>query len=213
MKITKYGHACLLVEVNGAKVLTDPGVWNVAPDATGLDAIVITHEHQDHCDLPQLRQVIANNPGVRVITHSGVGKILQEAGITYETIEHGAVLDVKGVSVESCGTKHAVIYCASPCQNTGYHIGGELFVPGDALHNVPRAPVRVLALPTGGPWMKIAEAIDYAKSVKPEIVFPVHDAMYVEDFRSGLIARQVSSNLQPVGITFVDMPAGASKEF
>lgn len=213
MKITKYGHACILAEINGAHILVDPGMWNPLPNADTIDAILITHEHQDHCDMGQLKALITTHPGVRVITHAAVAKKLEEEGIAPESIEPGATIDVKGVAIESYGTEHAHIYQTSPCRNTGYLIGGELFVTGDAIHDIPPKKVRVLALPTGGPWMRLSEAIDYAKAIKPEIMFPVHDAMYIEDYRKMLIPRIVSGYLEADGIAFVDMPAGSSHEF
>ncbi len=213
MNITKYAHACLLVEKNGTKVLIDPGSWNTLPDATGLSAILITHEHQDHYDPEQVKAIHAANPGAQIITHAAVGKKLEEDGIKeYLIIEPESPVEVDGLMLESFGTEHAVIYKTSPCRNTGFLIGGELFVPGDALHEIPNKPVRILALPTGGPWMKIEEAVDYAKAVKPDMCFPIHDAMYNSDYL-GFMGGRFSDLLEGDGITFVDMPAGTSRDF
>lgn len=213
MNITRYAHSCLLVEVKEVSVLTDPGSWNKTPQVEKLDAILITHEHPDHFDIGQIQELLAKHPSARVITHEAVGKMLGEAGVKYELIEDGGVVDVNGVSVKSFGDKHAVVYGSSPCRNTGYLINGELFAPGDALHDVPPVGVRILALPTGGPWMKMAEAIDYAKSVKPQVAFPIHDAMYTEEYRDGLVPRIVGGNLESAGITFVNLAPGGSQEF
>ena len=50
MKITKFGHSCLLVEEGGARILLDPGKYSILQNnVENVDAIVITHEHQDHC--------------------------------------------------------------------------------------------------------------------------------------------------------------------
>lgn len=214
MKITKYGHSCLLVEVQGVRIITDPGKWNPLPDAEEVDAILITHEHPDHCDSAQVKALIAKFPNVRVITHEVVAQKLIEDGVNVEIIEDGGVVDVGGVSVESYGSAHACIYGdVSPCRNTGYLINGELFAPGDALHDFPTSPIRILALPTGGPWMRLSEAIDYAKSVKPEIVFPIHDAIYIEEYRGDLVPRIVGGNLESAGITFFDLAAGETRDF
>lgn len=214
MKITRYAHACLLVEMGGVRIITDPGKWNSTPGADNVDAVLITHEHQDHCDTEQLKSILAKSPNARIITHEAVGAVLTEANVAHEVIENGESVEVKGISIESCGTEHSPIYGdVSPCRNTGYVIGGELFVPGDALHDIPHKPIRVLALPTGGPWMRLSEAIDYAKKVRPEIVFPIHDAIYTEEYRGELIPRIVGGNLEPVGIKFVDIAPGAAHEF
>ncbi|HYF29010.1 MAG TPA: MBL fold metallo-hydrolase [Candidatus Paceibacterota bacterium] len=212
MKITKYGHACLLVEEGGATILLDPGVWNPVPEATGIDAVFITHEHQDHIDIPQVTAVLGRNPDAVIYTHEAVGRLLEEAGLLYTPIAEGETVSIQGVPVQSFGHDHAIIYgSASPCRNTGFLINERLYVPGDALHDVPLKPVEILALPTGAPWMKLAEAIEYAKKVRPKVVFPIHDAMYTEEYQRGLVPRIVGRNLE--GIEFRDMQAGAVEEF
>lgn len=213
MKITKYGHSCLLVEEAGARIITDPGMWNPVPEAEHIDAVLVTHEHQDHCDLAQLAAILAKNPSARVITHAAVAKILRDAGIPSEAIEPGQPVMVNGVSVESFGTEHAVIYGASPCRNTGYLIAGKLFAPGDALHGVPSQAAEVLALPTGGPWMKISEAIDYAKKIRPKAVFPIHDAMYTDEYARAVGPRWIGGMLAGEGIEFRDLSPGSTAEF
>jgi L-ascorbate metabolism protein UlaG (beta-lactamase superfamily) len=80
MKVTKYAHSCLLIEEEGAKVLTDLGSWNPeVPEITGLDAILITHEHADHFDVEKLNTLLSANPGAKVITHVAVGTKLRNA--------------------------------------------------------------------------------------------------------------------------------------
>ncbi|HZX00938.1 MAG TPA: MBL fold metallo-hydrolase, partial [Candidatus Paceibacterota bacterium] len=65
MKVTKFGHCCLLIEENGLRVLTDPGVYSEAQnEVTGINVVLITHEHQDHFHLDSMREIIKNNPEV-----------------------------------------------------------------------------------------------------------------------------------------------------
>lgn len=214
MKITKLGHACLIVEEGGAKFLIDPGSWNREPQDTGINAILITHEHADHMDTGQIQGVLARNPEAMVITHAEAGKKLEEAGIPFTAIMHNETLEVSGVSVRSCGLRHAIIYGDQPqCQNTGFVLADIFFVPGDALHDLPEARIKVLALPTGGPWMKLSEAVDYAKKIAPKIVVPIHDAMYTEEVQRGMIPRLIGGNLSPLGIEFRDMSVGSVEEF
>ena len=55
MRITKFGHACVRVEHDGAVVVLDPGVWTDAEAVDGADAVLITHEHPDHYAPDHLR--------------------------------------------------------------------------------------------------------------------------------------------------------------
>ncbi len=214
MLIKKYAHACLLVEKDGVKVIVDPGSWNPTPHASGVSAILITHEHGDHYDSAQVKTILAENPDATVITHPGMKEKLQADGIEeFVVVEPGEPVIVNGLAIESFGTEHAAIYKTSPCRNTGFLIGEELFVPGDAVHDVPAKPVRILALPTSGPWMKLAEAVDYAKAVAPAVAFPIHDALYTEEVQRGMIPRMFSGFFSEDGIEFVDMPNGAEREF
>ncbi|HWH07419.1 MAG TPA: MBL fold metallo-hydrolase [Candidatus Paceibacterota bacterium] len=215
MKITKYAHSCLLLEIDNVKILTDLGSWNPdVPEVSDLNAILITHEHADHFDVEKLKSLVAKNPEAKLITHAAVGAKLQEAGMEYTPIESGERIDVSGVSIESCGTDHAVIYgTTSPCRNTGYLIADTFYIPGDALHDTPSKQIEILALPTGGPWMKVAEAIGYAKSLKPKVVIPIHDAMYTEEVRATSIPRWIGAPIEEAGIKFVNMENNSSEEF
>lgn len=178
MNITKYGHCCLLIEQAGTRILTDPGAWSTIPtDLKQIDVILITHEHADHLHVASLQQLLSNNPAAVVITNTAVGKIIAAEAISYQVVEDSQSTTIKGVLIEGFGTEHAAIYPTIPAvQNTGYFIGQQLFYPGDALYD-PSKPVEILALPVVGPWLKISEAIDYAKKLKPKVCFPVHDGM------------------------------------
>jgi len=209
MKITKYGHACLLVEEQGVRFLFDPGTYS--PDALveGVHAILITHNHQDHLDTGLIKQLLEENPGIKIITVAEAGKDLAEAGIPFITIEDGGELEVNGVSVRSFGKKHAYIYGDAPqCQNTVFMVANRFYHPGDSFH-VPSQPVEILALPVGGPWMKLSEAVDYAKQVKPKVAIPMHDAFYKEGGMQ-MVRGFVGRMIEPDGIDFRNLADGES---
>ena len=213
MNITKFGHCCLLIEVKGARILTDPGNYNATPEVERVDAILITHEHQDHLHVESLRTVLGKNPEAAVFSHVGVGKILDEAKITYTPIVDGETVIVKGVSIESSGSEHACIHHDLPAvQNTGFYIDETLFYPGDSFHD-PKKEIAILALPVAGPWMKLEEAIEYAKLIKPKVVFPVHDGMLRQGIELGPTRRLPTLLLEPLGITYVDMTEGSTYDF
>jgi L-ascorbate metabolism protein UlaG (beta-lactamase superfamily) len=211
MKITKLGHCCLVIEEKGVRIMTDPGAYSTLQnEQKNIDYIFITHEHQDHFHLESLKIVLKNNPQAKIVTNSGVGKLLDAENIPYEILEHAGTKDCLGVSVEGCGDKHAIVYKDfGAVQNTGYLFAKRFFYPGDAFYN-PEKPVEILALPVAGPWMKISEAIDYAKLLKPKICFPVHDGMLKY---TGLTRGVSGRYLKFAGIEFVDIHEGNCEEF
>lgn len=211
--ITKFGHCCLLIEVKELRILTDPGNYNVTPDVKKVDVVLISHEHQDHVHTESLKQILVNNPQAQVVTHAGVGKILDEADILYTSISDGEEHVFKRVSIESSGSEHACIHHDLPkVQNTGFLIDQTLFYPGDSFHN-PQKEVVILALPVAGPWMKLEEAIEYAKLIKPKVVFPVHDGMLRQGIELGPTRRLPTLLLEPLGIKYVDMTEGSTHDF
>ncbi len=213
MNITKFGHCCLLIEEGGLRILTDPGNYNATPDVEHIDVILITHEHQDHLHIDSLRAILVKNPEVRIISHKSVGKILDEAGIAYRLIADGEEIIVKGIGIESCGSEHACIHHDLPTvQNTGFYINKTLFYPGDSFHN-PEKDIAILALPVAGPWMKLSEAIEYAKLIKPKVVFPVHDGMLRQGLELAPTRKIPKLLLEPLGITFIDMQEGSMQDF
>ena len=86
--------------------------------------------------------------------------------------------------------EHAVIHPDIPViANNGYVLrseGGTVMHPGDAYVPAP-AGVDVLLLPTGAPWLKVSEAVDYLRSVAPPIAVPIHEAVLANpDLHYGL---------------------------
>lgn len=211
MEITKLGHCCLIIEVDGVRILTDPGMFSTGLDkATGIDVVLITHEHQDHLHTDSLKTILQHNPKTKVFTNRGVEKLLEKEGIVYELLENGQQATVLGVLLESFGEKHATVYQEyGQVMNTGYFIANRFFYPGDAFTD-PHKPVEILAVPVAGPWMKIEEAIDYAKRIKPHTAFPVHDGIlsYVKPFLTPL-----EKFLAPEGINFTVIETGETRKF
>lgn len=178
MKITKFGHSCLLAEGAGARILIDPGSFSTLQNSVeNVDAILITHEHADHLSIECLQTILPKSPDAVMYTNPGAGKKLEEAGIAYQLLGDKETATVKGVIIEGVGVNHAFIYSGVPIvHNTGYMIADRFFYPGDAF-TVPDQSVEILAYPAVAPWMKISEALDYAKLIKPKIAFPVHDGL------------------------------------
>jgi L-ascorbate metabolism protein UlaG (beta-lactamase superfamily) len=211
MKIKKLGHCCLVIEQNGKRIMTDPGSFSTLQKTeTNIDLILYTHEHQDHYHLETLKEVLKNNPNAKIVTNTAVGKLLTLAGIPFTKVEDGESFDLGGVKIKGFGTIHAEIYNNyGRVQNTGYMID-KLCFSGDAFEN-PNQQVDILALPITGPWMRIKDAIDYAKMLQPRIVFPVHDA-HIQDWAE-FIYKVPESILKEDNILFKKLELGKEEEF
>ena len=213
MKIKKIGHCCLLIQTEKLTILTDPGAFSVGQNSlTGIDVILITHEHNDHLHVDSLKEVLRNNPEAKVITNTGVGKKLTEEGIEYLLLEGRDQIEIPGLLIEAFECQHEEIFEEiGQVQNTGYFIGNKLFYPGDAFCR-PEKPIDILALPVAGTWCKISDAIHYALSLKPNKVFPVHDGMLQVE-RSVSFYKIPEKVLTDNGIEFVIMNEGDERGF
>lgn len=212
MKIKKIGHCCLLIKTDNLTILTDPGAFSSGQNlVTGIDIVLITHEHADHLHIDSLKEVLVNNPKAKILTNSGVGKILEQENIPHEILEGSDNTKIDGLLLEAFDSKHEEIFEEiGQVQNTGYFIDNKLFYPGDSFCN-PNKPIDILALPVAGPWCKIPEAIRYALSVKPKKAFPVHDGMLKKE-RIGVAHKTPEKVLTENGIEFVVMNEGDEKE-
>jgi len=195
MHLTHLGHACLLVESAGQRVLIDPGTFSTDWHAlTGLDAVLVTHQHPDHLDLDHLPALLAANPDAQVLLEPAVAEKLERGRPlrTGESAELGG-----GLSVEAVGGGHAVIHDDIPrIGNTGMLLRAEgeptLLHPGDSYEAVPDG-VDVLAVPLNAPWCALKETIDFTRAVLPTTVVPIHDALLSATGRE-LYLRQLAAH-------------------
>jgi L-ascorbate metabolism protein UlaG (beta-lactamase superfamily) len=88
-RLTWVGHATVLLELGGARLLTDPLLRTrlghlrrhgarPSPEVTeDIDAVLVSHVHLDHLDVRSLRSVAR---GARVIAPRGAGRLLRRIG-------------------------------------------------------------------------------------------------------------------------------------
>ncbi|MGH3688147.1 MAG: MBL fold metallo-hydrolase [Pseudonocardiaceae bacterium] len=181
MEIVHLGQSCVLVETRMARLLLDPGVYSTDfAELTGLDAILITHQHPDHLDLDRLPALLTGNPGAQLVVDSGSATQLASAGIAHRVVGPGQRLEVADTTVEVIGGDHGVIHPDIPVvPNNGYLIDddtGTVLHPGDSF-TLPGRPVDLLLLPIAAPWLKVSEAVDYLRAVAPPLAVPIHQAI------------------------------------
>ena len=181
MRITKFGHACVRVEHDGAALVIDPGMFTDREALDGATAVLITHEHPDHYLPDHLLAVAAP-----VFTIDAVARrIREDAPAVAErltVVAPGEDFD-PGLPVRAVGERHAVIHPDLPrFDNSGYLVtagGSSLFHPGDALTG-PGERVDVLCAPVCAPWLKASEAVDFAREVGAPRNLAIHDRIYSE---------------------------------
>ena len=180
MELTKFEHACFIVEKDNKSVIVDPG--ELTTDLTipeNVAAVVITHEHPDHLGLDHLAQIKAKNPSVVIVGPTDVVSQLS----SYETraVTGGDNFTIQGIELEFYGDSHQPVHPSRPVvQNVGVLIDERVYYPGDSF-TVPEKSVDVLALPIGAPWLKLSEAMDFLLAVGPRLAFPTHDAVLSRD--------------------------------
>ena len=174
MKVTKYKHACLVIENEGKALVIDPGDQStdfVVPK--NVVAVVITHEHPDHLDTDKLQQIASENSDVVMLAHADVASALTLAKT--QDVTNGSTVDVGPFHLEFFGEKHAQIHSSIPLvANIGVMVNDKLYYPGDS-YTQPNKPVKFLALPLSGPWLKLGDAVDFLLVVNPERAFSTHD--------------------------------------
>ena len=187
MRISKYIHSCLLVEEGDDKILFDPGIYSfvegkVSP-ATFKDVstVVITHSHPDHVDIPSLKKILANSKA-SVVTNTEGKTALEKEQIQAIVLEEGDY-QTRNFTLHAIAATHEKILAPTLPQNTAYVVNGMLLNPGDsfASHLSTLKGIKALALPVMAPWTTDVEMAQFARTMAPQIVIPVHDG-YVKDF-------------------------------
>jgi L-ascorbate metabolism protein UlaG (beta-lactamase superfamily) len=177
MQVTHFGHACVLVELGTARILIDPGEWSEGfSGLRDLSAILITHKHPDHLDARAVADLARDNPGVLLAADPASADVLRELNLPLTVVRPGDSLQIADVTVKGVGGQHAMVHPEIPVlRNTGYLIGdGDFYHPGDSFF-VPEESVDVLGLPTGGPWLKVCEVVDFLRLVAPRVALPIHE--------------------------------------
>ncbi len=193
------GHATVLIEMDGRRILTDPvlrgrigPLRRYGPPVQSdwyshIDVALISHLHRDHLDIPSLRLL---GPDTLVVVPRGAREFVNRHGFNnVRELCEGETLTVSTISIQATPAVHGGLRppfgpTASP---VGYSIWGShrIYFPGDtALFPGMTALAKdldVALLPVGGWWSTLRgghlnpqTAADSLVLLNPKVAIPIH---------------------------------------
>jgi L-ascorbate metabolism protein UlaG (beta-lactamase superfamily) len=139
MKISKYIHSCLLFELEGHKLLFDPGNFTfaeglVTPETfADVNSIIITHIHPDHLDIENLKKIVALSKAP-IYTNMEVGTAIQKSGLNYNLIEEG-IYKIGPFKLKAIPVVHEPLLDNPIPQMTGFIINDKVLHPVDSMED------------------------------------------------------------------------------
>ncbi len=190
MKLTFYGHATFLVDVQGKKILFDPFFTGnpiangVSADTIEADFIFASHGHGDHtADLVS----IAKRTGATCIVPAEMAGWLNKQGVENAMpMNHGGYINfpfgkVRGVNAIHSSSTHDGTYAGNPMGFVFSTPEGDFYYAGDTsltmdMQLIPLwANLSFAVMPIGGHFtMDVADALHASNFVKTDKVVGVH---------------------------------------
>jgi len=175
MKLTKYEHACFVVEKDNQSIVVDPGSdSNNLKIPTNVTGILITHEHSDHFFPERIAQIRLVNPSAVVYGPSSIVSLIENAKI----LENNQNFQVGNFEIHSFVGTHDLIHPESPMiPNVSYLIDTVIYYGGDSLWYPEDIHPKIVAIPISANWMRFSDAIEMLRVLRPQYAFPTHDRL------------------------------------
>lgn len=191
MKLTYYGHSCVLVEHNGKRVIIDPFLSGnpasgLSPEEVKVDAVILTHAHDDH--FGDTEKIAKNNDCVVIATFE-LATYCEQRGMRAHAMNTGGSFQFDGFAVKMTPALHTsslrvgdqFLYAGEPVglvitmgDKTLYHAGDTALFSDMKLIG-ERVQVDVAALPIGDNYtMGPEDAVIAAQWVGAKHVIPIH---------------------------------------
>jgi L-ascorbate metabolism protein UlaG (beta-lactamase superfamily) len=214
-----FGHASVYLEIDGARVMTDPVLSDYASPFPGIgpkrfhppplalealpkiDAVVISHDHYDHLDVPTVRRLAQS--GTHFFVPLGIGAHLERWGVPgaqFTELDWWQSADIAGLKLTSTPARHyssrglrdgnATLWSswsiAGPVHRA-YFSGDTGFGPhfreiGERLGPFDLSLVKIGSYGPGQGWLDIhmdpEEAVKAHVAVKARRMLPVHWATF-----------------------------------
>lgn len=195
--VTYIGHATVLVDLDGVRLLTDPvlrsrvmhlrRIGPVAASALrGLDAVLLSHGHWDHLDLPSLDRLGRTLP---VVCPRGLGVLLRRRRFEHVVeVEAGEEIRIGALTLAATVAEHdgGRGPLGAKAASIGYLVTGtrRIYFAGDTdLFDgmADLAPLDVALIPVAGWGPKVGaghldphRAAEAVRRLRPRIAVPIH---------------------------------------
>jgi L-ascorbate metabolism protein UlaG (beta-lactamase superfamily) len=198
-RLTWLGHATVLIELDGVRVLTDPVLRRrlahleraeavATASLPPLDLVLVSHVHYDHLDVPSLRRL--GPLAARVAVPTGAARLLWRTKVgSVVEMNEGSELELGGVRVRATHAEHRASRhpLAPVLPSLGYVVSGsrtvyfagdtDLFDGMDAIAD----PLDVALVPVAG-WgprlppghLDPARAAEAVRRLRPRVAVPIH---------------------------------------
>jgi L-ascorbate metabolism protein UlaG (beta-lactamase superfamily) len=218
-RLTWVGHSTVLLEVGGARLLTDPLLrtrlghlrrHGARPDPAvteGIDAVLVSHVHLDHLDVRSLRSVAR---GARVVAPEGAGRLLRRIGFDrIDEVMPGDRVTVGEATVTALAAVHdgRRLPLGATAGTLGYEIAGaqRVYFAGDTelfdgmrsfagRFDVALMPVWGWGPSLGPGHMDPLSAAQAVAIMRPAVAVPIHWGTF---FPVGLETLRGSALVEP----------------